>query len=107
MDGFPIHPREHETVSNVPGESPATKTPAEARPSPLFGPAARVWVLSAAIIGITAYLWSGHIRHLESVRSPFQIYWPVLAALFYLTEIYVVHFEVKRDAHSFSLSEIP
>ena len=31
----------------------------------------------------------------------------MLASLFYLAEALVVHFHFRRDAHSFSLSEVP
>lgn len=39
--------------------------------------------------------------------APLTLPWWVLAALFYLAEVRVVHLQFQREAHSFTLSEIP
>jgi diguanylate cyclase (GGDEF)-like protein len=67
----------------------------------------RVWALTAAIAIVTSVLYVTQVLALEPLHAPFRLHWLLLAALFYLTEIYVVHIEFRRDAHSFSLSEIP
>jgi diguanylate cyclase (GGDEF)-like protein len=69
--------------------------------------AGRVWMLTGAIVAATIALYAGVIVNIEPLDTPIRLSWWMLAALFYLTEIYVVHLEFRRDAHSFSLSEIP
>jgi diguanylate cyclase (GGDEF)-like protein len=68
---------------------------------------ARVWLLNVALIaaGLGAYI--AGVRTLDPPGSPFDIPWWVLAAVFCVAEIFVVHVEFRRDAHSVSLSEIP
>jgi hypothetical protein len=69
--------------------------------------AGRVWVLTAGIAAATIALYVGVVIHTAPLATPIRLSWWMLAGLFYLTEIYVVHLEFRRDAHSFSLSEIP
>jgi hypothetical protein len=67
----------------------------------------RVWILTAYVTAVAvgiALLW---VRHLPAPTAPFPIPWWTLAAAFCVTEISVVHIQLRRDAHSFSLSEIP
>ena len=68
---------------------------------------AKVWLLNIGLSGLAALLFLFLVRGLPSLPHPFHIPWPVLAAAFYFAEVYVVHLQVRRDAHSFSLSEIP
>ena len=69
--------------------------------------AARVWALTAFLSASALALYFGPVRHLDPLDSGFRIPWWVLAAMFYLVEVYVVHLQIRRDAYSFSLSEIP
>jgi signal transduction histidine kinase len=57
------------------------------------------------VAAVDAFLFA--VRGLHELPHPLHIPWPVLAAGFYFAEVYVVHLQVRRDAHSFSLSEIP
>jgi diguanylate cyclase (GGDEF)-like protein len=76
-------------------------------PFSLLTGAGRVWLLTGAIAAATVALYVGVVMDLPALNTPIRLSWWMLAALFYLTEIYVVHLEFRRDAHSFSLSEIP
>jgi signal transduction histidine kinase len=67
----------------------------------------RVWMLNAVLAVAAAILFlTGTLGH-EALASPFRVPWWALAALFYLAEIFVVHIQFQRDAHSVSLGEIP
>ena len=68
---------------------------------------ARVWLLNVALAtaGLAAYFLG--VRHLSAPNAPFDIPWWALAGVFCIAEIFVVHVEFRRDAHSVSLSEIP
>ncbi|MBK5266709.1 MAG: bifunctional diguanylate cyclase/phosphodiesterase [Acidimicrobiia bacterium] len=66
----------------------------------------RVWILTSTLIGVALAL-TGTIRHLPSIDAPLHIPWPVLVGFVYLAELTVVHFQFRRDAHSFSMSEVP
>ena len=57
--------------------------------------------LAAAVIFVTVDL------RLQPVAAPVQLPWLVLAASFAVTEVFVVHLQIRRNAHSFSLSEAP
>jgi signal transduction histidine kinase len=54
----------------------------------------------------TAIYWF-LVRGMDGLDAPIHIPWLLLVILFYLSEIYVVHLQLRRDAHSFSLSEVP
>lgn len=68
---------------------------------------ARVWGLNAVLIGVAAALYFGGVVNLEGMDARFGIPWWVLGIMFYLAEQFVVHLQFRRDAHSFSVSEIP
>jgi diguanylate cyclase (GGDEF)-like protein len=67
----------------------------------------RIWglnviqVILAVVLFVTVGLPNAHLV------QGFQIPWYVLACMFLAAEVWVVHFHFRRDAHSFSLSEIP
>ncbi|HYP23265.1 MAG TPA: ATP-binding protein [Actinomycetota bacterium] len=68
----------------------------------------RVWLLNIAIAGLAALLVAAlGAAGVDSVDNPFEIPWWAIAGLFFLAEVYVVHLQFRREAHSFSLSEIP
>ncbi len=71
----------------------------------------RVWALTAAITPLTGSMAWLAIR-VEPTEPPFELPAPwVMAGLFlmavYIGEVAVVHIRFKRDAHSFSMSELP
>ncbi len=72
----------------------------------LQGPA-RVWLLTVANGTVGALLYAGVWRHLGGVRQDEIPLGVALVALFGAAEIFVVHFEFRRDSHTFSLAEVP
>ena len=73
----------------------------------LFGPAGRVWLLSAVMAVASAavvYVIRGQVA---PVPHAGPIAWVVIALAFGAAEIWVVHLQFRREAHTISLSEIP
>jgi diguanylate cyclase (GGDEF)-like protein len=73
---------------------------------PRLGRASRVPSLVAGMAGVAAIVYFTKLAGLPAPESDLRIPWPALAAAFFLAEIFVVHLEFRRDAHSFSLSEV-
>jgi len=63
-------------------------------------------LLTAALAG-AAVLATAAIAPLPERTSPFTVPWWLLAGLFCVAEICVVHVQFRREAQSFSLSEVP
>ena len=70
-----------------------------------LGGAGRVWLLSM-LMGLLAVALFLFARDLEPFVSGGLPWWS-LAAIFALAEIFVVHLRFRRDAHTFSMNEIP
>lgn len=70
-----------------------------------LGGTSGVYAVSIVLVACAAALFS-QLRQL-SVPSALPLPWWLLAVLFFAAELKVVHFQFRRDAHSFSLSEIP
>lgn len=70
------------------------------------GGVARVWCLNLCLVacGIWVYLLAP--ARLPVVQAPLHLVWWQLAVMFGLAEVAVVHIQIRRDAHSFSLSEV-
>ena len=66
-----------------------------------------VWGLSTSLAVVAAALHISVVADVAPPASPVLIPWPVFAVAFLLAETYVAHVELERDAHSFTLSEIP
>ncbi|MGH2751872.1 MAG: ATP-binding protein [Actinomycetota bacterium] len=82
------------------GESQAPSTPPAG--------AARVWLLTAVMAAASCALLAFVVADMKPlVDSPVRVPWWALAPLFCLAEIFVIHLQFRRDAHSFSLSEVP
>ena len=66
-----------------------------------------MWALSALIAVATTVAYLGGIRTMGPFASqPWHIPWPALAALFFVTEVFVVHVHFRAEAHSISVSEL-
>ena len=61
-----------------------------------------VAVLVVVALGSLGVLWTQ-----TGTVAAFHIPWLLLAALFYLAEVCLVHLHFRRGAHSFSMSEVP
>src|SRR3954447_12333523 len=70
-------------------------------------PAAKIWLLSAVMtvagiaLGQVGSDWWGH-QHL-----PVHLTWWMLAPAFAASEIFVVHYQLRHEQYSFTLSELP
>ncbi|MDQ4025642.1 MAG: ATP-binding protein [Actinomycetota bacterium] len=74
---------------------------------PLSG-TARVWLLSVGVAALATFLAVGlAASRVDTIVNPFEIPWWAVAGLFFLAEVCVVHLQFRREAYSFSLSEIP
>ncbi len=75
-------------------------------PLPRLSGTGRVWILNvglaAAAVAIVLL-----VRPFPALAVPIRIPWWALAAMFGLAEAFAVHFQIRREAHAFSLSEIP
>jgi signal transduction histidine kinase len=66
----------------------------------------KVWCLTALIAVGAAAIWFS-VLDLPVLRDTPKLPWWGLAIGFYVAELAVVHLRFRKDAHSFSMSEIP
>jgi diguanylate cyclase (GGDEF)-like protein len=69
--------------------------------------ASRVWWLNLGLMTAAGAIYFSWVRTMPALQSTIHIPWWALSLAFFGTEICVVHIQLRRDAHSFSLSEIP
>ena len=69
--------------------------------------AAKVWLLALCLDVGAILLFLGPLQHLPRFAGHGAIAWPLLIVFFLISELLVVHLEVRRSAHTYSLSEIP
>jgi diguanylate cyclase (GGDEF)-like protein len=67
----------------------------------------RVWLLTSAVAATAALVYVLGVRPLPGLELGFRIPWWAMVAMFYVAELGVVHLRFRRDAYSFSMSEIP
>jgi diguanylate cyclase (GGDEF)-like protein len=72
-----------------------------------LSPIGRVWVFSACVALAAAGLHLRFVHNLKPPQPPFELSFWVLALLFLLAEVAVVHVQLRREVYSWSLSEIP
>jgi diguanylate cyclase (GGDEF)-like protein len=72
----------------------------------LHRPNVRIALLTAALALGAATLYVVGVRRLAAPPAGDQLPWFVLAVVFALGEIFVVHVHLRREAHTLSLSEI-
>ena len=71
-----------------------------------LGPA-RVWLFIAAVAALSAEVWAPILAHGgPPAAGGISIRWWELAAAFYLAEVFVVHLQFRKQAHTLSLTEI-
>ncbi len=70
-------------------------------------PTRRVLALTAGLAVLGTVLWVGLQSFPPDAPLDLQIPWWVLAVLFAVTEIWVFHIQVGREAQSISISEVP
>ena len=84
-----------------------TKARAVTRPPLRMTGVHRVWLLTAAIAGGAVWLYMSTARYLTEIDTDFKITWWGLAIGFALVEMFPVHLHFRKNAYSFTLSEIP
>ncbi len=67
---------------------------------------ATVWILTG-IVALAAAVLTYAARGLPVIYPNLQLRWFHIAVAFFFSELTVVHLRFRRDAHSFSMSEIP
>jgi diguanylate cyclase (GGDEF)-like protein len=68
----------------------------------------RVWALNAALVAAAAVLFLGIVVNLPAPPPSLQLVpWWALAVLFFISEVAVVHVQIRREANTFSLNELP
>ncbi|MGA7989142.1 MAG: EAL domain-containing protein [Candidatus Dormiibacterota bacterium] len=67
----------------------------------------RVHMLTGVLVATAVILLVKVVGPLHELAAPGHIPWWVLIPLFFGAEVFVVHIQFRRDAHSFSLSELP
>jgi len=65
-----------------------------------------VWALNAALCAAALTTYEFGTRSAAPPTAPILIPWWMFAVMFCVAEITVVHIQFRRDAHSFSLSEL-
>lgn len=73
----------------------------------VFGGSSAAWALVVVVGASGVALYLSAVASLPQLEAPVHIAWFALVPAFFLTEILVVHLQLRRDAHSFSLSEVP
>ena len=69
--------------------------------------AGRVWILNCVLATVGVLLYVFVISDLPAPQAPFTIPWVAIAGMYALSEVFVVHLQFRRNAFSFSLSEVP
>jgi diguanylate cyclase (GGDEF)-like protein len=67
----------------------------------------RVALLTAMVIGLALVLFLGPVRDLDASAAPLGTAWLLLAVGFAMTVVLPIHLELRREAHSVTLLEIP
>ena len=66
-----------------------------------------MWLLTAVLIGGAAALFALAVPPGLTPAGPLTLPWWGVAAGFFLAEVTVVHYTFRREAHSFSMNELP
>lgn len=67
----------------------------------------KVSLLAGGLVLLAAAVYFGLVKGIDPIDGPVEVPWWALTAMFCLGEILVVHVQFRRNAYSFSLSEIP
>lgn len=66
-----------------------------------------IFALDIALLGAVLLLCIHFISHLQPLDAPVQLRWWMIAIGFALAEIFVVHVQLRKEALSISMSEVP
>src|SRR4051812_12230318 len=93
-------------MQTAPAPAPATE-PDRPPSSPRAVGSTGIVICSIALALGAVLLWVGIVGHQSPVVPPFHIPWVLFAAMFALSEVFVVHLHLKRETHTLSLNEVP
>ena len=65
----------------------------------------RAWLFIYGVAITSAVVWGYDITNFERLPSSISLEWWQLAIAFYLAEVYVVHLQFRKQAHTLSLTE--
>lgn len=68
---------------------------------------ARIRLLVLALVAVVGLLYVGPLRSAHTQLGTRTMPWWSIAILFFLAELCIVHVHYRRNAHSFSMSELP
>lgn len=68
---------------------------------------ARVWALAGGIAGASLFVYLAWVRDLPTLEPPVHFPWWILVGIYYVAEVMIVHLQIRREAYTFSLGEIP
>jgi diguanylate cyclase (GGDEF)-like protein len=66
-----------------------------------------IWALIGGLIAATIGIWFGGANQLSAPSAPTQLPWLLLAAGFAASDVMVIRFEFREEAHSLTLGDIP
>jgi diguanylate cyclase (GGDEF)-like protein len=66
-----------------------------------------IWALIGGLIAATVGIWFGGADQLRAPSAPTQLPWLLLAAGFAASDVMVIRFEFREEAHSLTLGDIP
>jgi signal transduction histidine kinase len=66
----------------------------------------RIWILVAVLLATSASLFIGPVMNLEPLHAPLRFPLWSVAVMFFIGELLVVHLQLKRDAYTFTLTDI-
>jgi GAF domain-containing protein len=90
-------------MSTAQGQGRQLRAAAAAVPSSTL----RVLSLSVGMVAMSLGLYLRWVSKLGAGPAPVRAPWWILALAFAASEVYVIHLQFRRDAHSISLSELP
>jgi diguanylate cyclase (GGDEF)-like protein len=68
--------------------------------------AARVWLLTAVLAAASAALFGKVVTNLAPIEGQIHVPWSLFAIAFLITEAFVVHVHFRKEAHTFSMTEL-
>jgi diguanylate cyclase (GGDEF)-like protein len=66
-----------------------------------------IWGFTAALVAAVLGIWFGVASHLSAPWAPGRLAWPIVAAGFAASDVMVIRFEFREEAHSLTLGDIP
>ncbi len=95
------------TAGSVPTKPGSWRRVGTALGQTLTGGSGPIWLLNASLLAAALGLGLGVMEGTGRAATPIALPWWALAAGFLLAEVAVVSYDYRREAHSFSMQELP